>query len=378
AGDISGARASYQRAVDLVPRSGQFHRLLIDAGVPVDEAHLRQIESIVEKPDGLAIDDRIAFHFALGKAHGERGDYRASFQHFRDGNALARSRATYDEAQTFGEFQSFRNAFNADVIQSARGCGDPSPVPILIFGMPRSGTTLVEQVLAAHPNVHAGGEISAYTPNEVGMFELALRSQKWVEGDDNDVPGTPSTLAEAVKKTGVRYARYVESLAPAATRVTDKWPFNFKFAGIAYLALPNARLIHVRRDPLDTCFSCFTTLFSGNLPYTHDLTELGRYYRAYEELMRFWRSALPPGAMLEVRYEDFVTDFETSARRLIAFCGLEWDERCLQFWSAKRPVRTASSVQVRQQLYDRSIGRSRPYLEFLGPLSSALGSSEGG
>jgi len=155
--------------------------------------------------------------------------------------------------------------------------------------------------------------------------------------------------------------------------VTDKWPFNFKLVGMAYMALPNARLIHVQRNSLDTCFSCFTTLFSGDLPYTHDLTELGRYYRAYTELMDFWRRALPPGAMLEIRYEDFVTDFEASARRLIAYCGLEWNEQCLDFWLAKHPVRTASAVQVRQRIYDRSIGRSQPYLEFLGPLSSALG-----
>ncbi len=373
-GDIIGARASYQRAVDLAPHVGHFHRMLIDAGVPVDERHLRQMEAIAERPDTLAIDDRVAFHFALGNAYGERGDYKASSQHYYDGNVLARSKVTYDEIQTLREFESIRTSFSADVVRAAQGSGDRSPVPILIFGMPRSGTTLVEQVLAAHPEVHAGGELSAYTPKEVGMFELALRSQKWIEGAD-DVLGIPSNLPETLRKIGVRYARYVESLAPAAARVTDKWPLNFKYVGIAHLALPNARLIHVRRDPVDTCFSCFTTLFSGDLPFARDLTELGHYYRAYEKLMDSWRSALPPGAMLEVLYEDFVTDFETNARRLIAYCGLEWDEKCLDFWAAKRPVRTASATQVRQRLYDRSIGRSQPYLEFLGPLSAALGYS---
>ena len=375
AGDIGGARASYQRAVDLAPGAGQFNRLLIDSGVHVDESHLERMEAIVERPDTLTIDDRIAFHFALGKAYGDRSDYGRAFRHYADGNALARSKTTYDERETLHEFEAFQTAFSADVIQATRDCGDPSQVPVLVFGMPRSGTTLVEQILAAHPAVHAGGEISAYTPKEIGIFELALRSQKWIEGQDNDVPGTPSNLAEAVRKVGVRYARYVESLAPDAARVTDKWPFNFKFVGIAHLALPNARLIHVRREPIDTCFSCFTTLFNGDLPFTRDLGELGRYYRAYEQLMAFWRKTLPPGAMLELRYEDLVADFETHARRLIAYCGLEWDERCLQFWSAKRPVRTASSVQVRERLYDRAIGRSQPYLEFLGPLTAALGQS---
>ena len=372
AGDIAGARALYQRAVELAPRVGQFHRLLVDSGAAVDERHLRQMKSILEGPDELGIDDRIAFHFALGKAYGARGAYRTSFQHFNDGNALARSKISYDETRTLGELETIRDSFSKDVIHATPGCGDPSAVPVLIFGMPRSGTTLVEQVLAAHPEVHAGGELHAYTPRETGMFELALRSKEWVEGTDNDVPGIPSSFVDVLRKIAVRYARYVESLAPAAARVTDKWPFNFKFVGIAHLALPNARLVHVRRDPIDTCFSCFTTLFSGDIPFARDLNELGRYYRAYEEHMDFWRNVLPQGAMLELRYEDLVTDFETNARRLIEHCGLEWDESCREFWSATRPVHTASSVQVRQPLYDRAFGRSGPYLEFLGPLSAAL------
>jgi tetratricopeptide (TPR) repeat protein len=374
AGDIGGARASYQRAVDLAPRVGQFHMLLIDAGAPVDERHLQQMEAISKSSDVLTIDDRIGFHFALGDAYGERGDYGTSFQNFLDGNALARSKTVYDETQALREFESLRNGFSAEVIEWTldQGYGDPSQVPVLIFGMPRSGTTLVEQILAAHPEVHAGGELSAYTPKKVGIFELAQHSRKWIEGQ-YDVPGTPSSFFEALRKTGARYARYVESLAPTVTRVTDRWPFNFKFVGMLHLALPKARLIHVRRSSLDTCFSCFTTLFSEDLPYTHDLAELGRYYRAYEDLMGFWRKVLPPGAMLEVGYEDLVADFETTARRLIAYCGLEWDERCMDFWPAKRPGRTEHSVQGRERLYDRAIGRSQPYREFLGPLSSALG-----
>lgn len=371
-GDIPGARASLLRATELAPHVGQFHRLLIDSGATVDDSHLRQMETFLERPDALSDDDRIAFHFALGKAYGLRGDYENSFRHFNDGNALARSKIAYDEARVLGEFRSLRDAFSRDAAQATPGCGDPSPVPILIFGMPRSGTTLVEQVLAAHPSVHAGGELFAHTPREVGIFELAMRNQTWIAGEDNDVPGIPSNFPDVLRKTAVRYARYLESLAPGAARVTDKWPFNFKFVGFAHLALPNARLIHVRRDALDTCFSCFATLFSGDIAFARDLSELGRYYRAYEELMAFWRNTLPAGSMLEMQYEDLIADFETNARRLVAYCGLEWNDRCLEFWSAKRPVRTASAVQVRQGLYDRSIGRSQPYLEFLAPLTSAL------
>jgi hypothetical protein len=148
---------------------------------------------------------------------------------------------------------------------------------------------------------------------------------------------------------------------------------NFRFAGLIALALPHARMIHVRRDPLDTCLSCFSTLFAESLPFTYDLAELGRYHRAYEGLMEHWRAALPPGMMLEVRYEDVIADLEGQSRRIVDHCGLEWDPRCLDFHRSERSVRTASFAQVRRPLYPTSVGRWRNYEAFLGPLVAALG-----
>ncbi len=164
-------------------------------------------------------------------------------------------------------------------------------------------------------------------------------------------------------------------LAPRARRITDKMPANFRYAGLIHLALPNARIVHMRRDPVDTCLSCFSILFGGDQPFTYDLGELGRYYRAYQRLMEHWRAVLPPGVMIEVQYEALVGDFEPEARRILAHCGLEWNEACLDFHQTERPVHTASSVQVRQPIYRSSVGRWRPDAEELRPLLDALAAS---
>jgi hypothetical protein len=163
--------------------------------------------------------------------------------------------------------------------------------------------------------------------------------------------------------------------APNVAWATDKMPGNFVFIGLIRLALPNARIIHTYRDPVDTCLSCFATLFEGDgLPFTYELAELGRHYHAYAELMEFWRRTLPPGAMLDVRYEDVVANFELEARRIVAYCGLPWDDACIAFHETRRVVQTASAVQVRRPIYKSSVGRPRPPSELLRPLLDALGS----
>ncbi|HEY8321499.1 MAG TPA: sulfotransferase, partial [Candidatus Baltobacteraceae bacterium] len=161
---------------------------------------------------------------------------------------------------------------------------------------------------------------------------------------------------------------------PSALRVTDKMPANFRFAGLIHLALPNARMIHARRDPVETCLSCFSNSFAaGGLAWTCDLGELGRYCRGYLRLMEHWRTALPPGAMLEVDYEDVVDDLETQARRIVAYCGLPWDDRCLEFYKTERPVKTASVAQVRRPIYRTSLKTADAYGEAIRPLLDALG-----
>jgi hypothetical protein len=231
--------------------------------------------------------------------------------------------------------------------------------------MPRSGTSLVEQILASHPGVFGAGERKL-----LGQVWNAMSS---TFAGRRAFPEAVAAMTEAqLGDLGARYVGELARLAPSARRITDKPPSNFFFAGVIDLALPNARLVHVARDPVDTCFSCFSKLFADGNPYSYDLAELGRYYRHYEALMAHWRRVLPAGRILDVRYEDLVGDLEGETRRMLSHCGLEWDPRCLAYHRTERPVLTASAVQVRQPIYQHSIGRWRCYEPFLAPLIEAL------
>jgi hypothetical protein len=184
------------------------------------------------------------------------------------------------------------------------------------------------------------------------------------------IPDMPEAV---LRRIGAAYTARLQGRSPQAERITDKMPGNFFHIGLLRLALPNARIIHARRDPLDTCLSCFATLFGDDQPFTYDLSDLGRSYRGYDALMAHWREVLPQGAMLEVHYEELVADFTSQARRIVAYCGLVWDDACLRFYETRRSIRTASAAQVRQPIYQSSVGRALPYREMLAPLRQALG-----
>ena len=351
-GRLDEGQRAVETAIELAPRRAAFYLSLVQSKRLIGDGdpHRVAIEALARDLPSLSAEEQIHLHFALGQVYADLGRPERSFRHLADGNALKRRRIAYDEAAALAEIEQTRAVFGADLIRRGAGLGDPSALPIFIVGMPRSGTTLVEQILASHPLVHGGGERRD--------FETA------VAGLD---PG-----GDGLRRVGARYVERARALAPAATRVTDKMPGNFRHAGAIHLALPNARIIDVRRDPTDTCFSCFATLFGGDLPYAYDLGELGRYYRAYAALMAHWREVLPESVMLEVRYEALVADFEPQARRLVAHCGLDWDAACLDFHKTQRAVWTASAVQVRQPLYRTSVGRARSYERMLGPLRAAL------
>jgi hypothetical protein len=244
-----------------------------------------------------------------------------------------------------------------------RGGGDSSRLPIFVLGMPRSGTTLTEQIIASHPQVHGAGELPY-------LMEIARRDI----GSGSVFPNNLHSL-DRMKLTAMaaEYVTRLQRRAPGMRHITDKMPSNFYAVGLIHLMLPNARIIHVKRNPVDTCLSCFTQPFSSEQNYTFDLAELGRYYVDYFRLMQHWREVLPTGAFLDVQYEDIVADKEVQARRIIEYCGLEWNDACLDFHKNKRAVQTASAVQVRQPIYQSSVERWRKYERFLGPLLDALG-----
>jgi tetratricopeptide (TPR) repeat protein len=365
-GKLEEARQAYLKALDLDPKvSGVYVNLADSKKFVPGDPHLAAMEALAAQADGLSKTDRMQLDFALSKAYADLKQHRRSFEHLLKGTAAKRASIAYDEAVALALFDRIEQVFSPEVMRAKRGGGDPTPVPVFVVGMPRSGTTLVEQILASHPMVHGAGELK--TMNDV---VLTVRGP-----DGNTIPYpefVPSLDPAALQAIGARYLALLRELAPHGERVTDKMPSNYYFVGLIHLALPNARIIHTMRDPVDTCISCFSKLFTAEQNHTYDLGELGRYYRRYERLMAHWRRVLPPGRMLDVRYEDVVADLDGQARRIIDYCGLPWDDRCLSFHETDRPVRTASATQVRQPIYSSAVGRWKVYEEFLGPLLNEL------
>ena len=271
----------------------------------------------------------------------------------------------YHEAADQQFFRLIAKTFDAGLVERFAGAGDPSPVPIFVLGMPRSGSTLVEQILASHPQIHAAGEMT--------NLDRVVRSLRDTVGRPIRFPQCAGGFdTESLRRIGQAYLASLPPLPEGKTRITDKLPSNFIYVGLIRMILPNARIIHTVRDPVDTCVSCFSRLFGAGHAYCYDLAELGRYYRAYHELMAHWRAVLPAGSMLDVAYEDVVGDLETQARRLIDYCGLPWDDRCLSFHTTSRTVSTASNLQVRRPLYRSSVQRWRRYEAHLQPLLTEL------
>jgi tetratricopeptide (TPR) repeat protein len=328
-----------------------------------DDADLATLETLIESGEGLSDAERGLLLFALGKAYEDLGDSDRAFAYLQEANDLKRATLAYDVERDVDYLERVASSFDGDLVGRLAGAGSRSDLPILIVGMPRSGTSLVEQILASHPAVHGGGE-------RPDLREIATVVS--VLGSGEGFPeGIASVARDDLARLGEGYAHRLQRLAAAAARVTDKGLLNFSFLGFAQLILPRARVIHCVREPLDTCVSCFA-LNLEDLAFTYDFSDLGRYHRAYAKLMEHWRSVLPKGAILEVRYEDLVDDLEGEARRLFDYCDLPWNDSCLRFHSTKRVVRTASAAQVRKPLYNSSVGRWRKYEQHLGPLKEAL------
>jgi tetratricopeptide (TPR) repeat protein len=375
-GQLQEAQNAYCEALRLDPNStATYGNLAAGKTFKPGDAHLAAMEALAAKTEGLSTIDRMRLDFALGKAYADLKDYARSIKHLSAGNAAKRATIAYDEQATVALFNRIEALFTPELIAAKSGGGHPSALPVFVIGMPRSGTTLVEQIIASHPLAYGAGE--SQTLNDAAFI---------VRGTDGKALPYPEFVAALdagpLWQIGARYVAMLSELAakhgaPGAERITNKMPSNYYFAGLIHLALPNAKIIHTIRDPLDTCMSCFSKLFTAEQNYAYDLGELGRYYRAYERLMAHWRRVLPAGRILDVRYEDVVADLEQQARRIIGYCGLPWDDRCLSFHETDRPVRTASATQVRQPIYTSAIGRWRVYEGQIAPLLNGLGIAAG-
>lgn len=365
-GRLAEAEQAYLAALDIDPEvCAAWFNLADMKTFAAGDPHIAAMQGLAKKSANLTTTDRLYLDFALGKAFADLKQHAGAFRHLRAGNAAKRAIVAYDEKSAFAYFDRIEAAFTPDLVAAKTGGGDAAQRPVFIIGMPRSGTTLIEQILASHPMVHGAGELQAFN-------DVVLASGR-AEGHASPYPEfVPALDPSALRRIGARYLARLRDIGADGERVTDKMPSNYFFAGLIHLALPNATIIHSVRDPVDTCLSCFSKLFSSEQNHTYDLGELGRYYRRYRRLMAHWQRVLPAGRMLEVRYEDVIADLDTQARRIVAHCGLDWDDRCLAFHRTERPVHTASAIQVRQPIYPGAVGRWHAYEEFLGPLLAAL------
>lgn len=365
-GNLAEAVTESERALDLAPRRPEFcYNLVRLTKVQRDDRVLEVLGTMLPDADALSPRERCWLYFALAKSYDDIGERDHGFAYLLEANAQKRRMIEYDEARELRRLDRVREVFTDELLAARRGLGDPSTLPVFVVGMPRSGTTLVEQILASHPAVFGAGErpelAQIVARHMARLGALRFPEAAW------------TITGKELRLIGEAYLAALRPLAPEAERIVDKMPANFERAGLINLVFPNARIIHLIRDPVDTCLSCFSKLFTFEQRFSYDLGELGRHYRAYERLMTHWRAVLPADVLLEVSYESLVENFSHEARRIVAHCGLPWDDACLEFHKTSRPVRTASLTQVRQPIYRGSVGRWRPNAMSLRPLLEALG-----
>ncbi|MBE9556053.1 MAG: sulfotransferase [Proteobacteria bacterium] len=350
-GDREGALEVLAHALEVDPECLPAHGYFAEAGGDMDNpARVDQIEAILARRQ-LQPHESALLHFAAGRRCMKLDRDEASFSHFDAGNAAKREAISllgqgYNKATEERVVEELIRGFPRAIFDGHGG--SDSQTPVFIVGMPRSGTSLVEQILASHPSVFGAGEL-----NLINRAAIRLRHEA-------GYPLAPAPKA-ILKDISAAYLAYIKNLGAAADRITDKMPTNFRSLGLIAQLFPNARIIHVRRDPMDTCFSCYMQNFQGSgNTFIYSLDWLGHYYELYLRLMEHWRAVLPT-PMLEVDYEALVADQEGESRRLVEFLDLEWDESCLDFHNAERAVVTASFTQVRQPIYHSSIGQWRRF-----------------
>jgi tetratricopeptide (TPR) repeat protein len=374
-GRFDDAHEAYRRAIDAAPQVPLYYRNFVQSRrLTADDPVFVALEQFAGVAASLTPANQAEIHFAYGQALSDVGRNDASFDHFLKGNALHRAGVHYDEAASLGLFAHLPELLSSEVLAAKRGLGDLSAAPIFIVGMPRSGSTLIEQILASHPQVFGAGERTEFGEALVNSIGRNVDDPLRINFEALQGLG-----AAQLRTLGADYLRRMytslpemQTGAPGYTRFTDKYPFNFINVGLIHLALPNARFIHSSRSPLQSCLSIFSRIFH-DVPFSYDLGELGRYYRAYDALMAHWQRVLPEGTMIEIKYEELVEDLEGNVRRLLAHCGLDWDERCLSFHQTRRQVNTASAAQVRRPLYKTSLQRWQPQQALLQPLFEGLG-----
>lgn len=362
-GHIQKARGCFEAALNVNPYFIDAHYNL--SGIKtyeVGDQHLALLAAMAANAQQFSIELRIKLYFAFGKALEDIKQYDQSFLAYAQGNDLQRSLITYNPDQEINIIEHITNTFTTDFYIKHHNAGYDDVTPIFIVGMPRSGSTLLEQILASHPEVYGAGEqkiLGEVTDQFLG--EHTLERFKQATADD-------------LYAMGKMYVTELRRFSPQnAVFITDKMPANFFYIGIIKAILPHAKIIHTMRHPMDSCFSCFGKFFKDSMNFTYNLTELGNYYARYISLMEYWHTVIPNENLLDVSYEKLVNNIEVEAKRILDFIGLPWDDKCLSFHENTRRARTASVAQIQKPLYQSSVNRSTHFLPYLHELQSIVG-----
>lgn len=359
-GDINNAQKHLETAIRLKPANIEAHHNLSPLKkYKIDDEHIKQLEKIEPDAEKLSTENQARLYFTLGKAYSDLEKFDTAFKYFSYGNKIKRASFHYDEKAVFKLMEKIKNVFSASFVKTVKKASNHDQTAVFIVGMPRSGSTLIEQILSSHSDIHAGGELTI-------LAEI-------IKEKINNFPWEIEKIAEdELLDIGKDYLGKLKALNPDAKRIVNKLPANFHYVGLIAKILPGAHIINTRRNPLDCCFSNYTRLFQQLMPFVYDLDELGRYYNRYQDLMNHWHQVLPKHMLIDVSYEDIVVNIEKEARNLIKFIGLEWQEQCLDFYQNKRTVHTASADQVRKPIYTTAIEKWRPYEKHLTPLIDVL------
>jgi tetratricopeptide (TPR) repeat protein len=366
-GDYEDAVKAYQAAIASAPHHGEAYYSLANLKVySFSDAEIEEMHA-QEHNSNLSHMDRVHLNFALGKAYEDRSDFATSFRYYEQGNRLKKFQTTYKAEQMTQDLKAQQDVCTTQLFERRSGCGHDAPDPIFVVGLPRAGSTLLEQILSSHSQVDGTLEL----PNILSLSQR-LRRRARQEGT-TEYPGILDELSdEELEAFGKEYIDDTRIHRQGAPFFIDKMPNNFRHIGLIHLILPNAKIIDARRHPMACCFSGYKQLFAEGQEFTYDLSDAGRYYHDYVELMDHWDAVLP-GKVLRVQYEDVVSDTPVQVRRILDYCGLPYEDACVNFYETKRSVRTPSSEQVRQPIYTSGLDQWRHYEAWLDPLKSALG-----
>ena len=356
----------YRRTIELDPTYAKAYRNIVESQkIKTINSDVTALEGLLNSGNVKSVDDRVQLLFGAAKSYNDLKDTGTSWKYLKEGNDLHRSTYEYDVQVDLSIMEDLKQSITAEYINENRRTMKSSPTPIFILGMPRSGTSLVEQILASHPKVFGAGELY--------FLELLVHNQikQGRKVEFRDI--LPTLQTQDLEEFSKFYLGHLKALPTKAKLITDKMPRNFMYVGLIKILFPDAKIIHCRRQPEDSCLSIYKKIFVGKQKFAYDLDELGKYYNGYLDLMDHWHNIMP-GEILDLQYEEMVADTEGQTRRLLEYCNVDWHDDCLNFHTTQRVVRTASSDQVRQPIYKSSVAAWKQFEQQLAPLSAVLNS----